>query len=458
MGFGFKKFKFSQVNEATASMSSDPSVNKFATNSDMGSEQLQIIPEYHEIKNLLVADNQIVLVTGGAGTGKSTLIRWLFKQFSGSVLLAAPTGLAALNIGGKTIHSLCRLPPTWILPQDIRVHPRSLAKFAKILIIDEISMVDANLLDGIDHYFRKNRENESPFGGVSVLMVGDLFQLPPIVDTNKEQLFKSKYSSPKFFSAKSIQDAEFHFVELTKCFRQKDEDFYSVLNKIREGQEIKESVDVINRVCRISNDPEDGYITLSPRHVQVDRINNMKMRSLTGNPMTYLGSVLGKFNEKQLPVPNKIELKLGAQVMITKNDHGYVNGDIGVITHLSQYRIKVQLLDRNKEVEVPYATWEQYDFVFDVAENRIIRKVVGTYRQLPVIPAWAMTIHKSQGLTIDKVHLDLGIGSFDTGQTYVALSRCPSWKNLTLARPLKSEDIKVDAQAVKFYAELRNQT
>ena len=449
---------FGEVNKAVARATSGGRLMTHGTKPKFNTDSLaeiEVLPEYLEVKEALRKSVPLIFVTGGAGTGKSTFIRWLDNEFRGKTLLCAPTGIAALTISGKTIHSLCRFPPSWIVDTDIKNSPKSLASQAQILIVDEISMVNANVLDAMDKFFKLNRRNNSPFGGISVVMVGDLFQLPPIVANTTRPLFDATYESPKFFSAKAITGSEFYSVELKKAFRQVDQSFVNLLQNVREGKEISATLSSLNSNCKIATNPEPGTISLSPRHVDVDRINSERLAGLSGGVSTFTGTATGQFNEKQLPVPKLIELKVGAQVLMAKNSPKYVNGDIAIVTKIFRDRIEVMLTRRQEVVEVRIATWEQFDYQFNNDAKEIERRVVGTFTQLPVILAWAMTIHKSQGLTLERVHIDMGSGSFETGQTYVALSRCRSMDTLSLAKPLKSEDVKVDSKSKAFYAEIR---
>jgi ATP-dependent DNA helicase PIF1 len=418
-------------------------------------EKIQVLPEYLEVKELINESFPMILVTGGAGTGKSTFIRWLDREFKGQTLICAPTGIAALTVQGSTIHRLCKFPPSWIVDDDIKKDPKSLAKHAKILIIDEISMVNANLLDSVNKFFKLNRGSRKPFGGITVVMVGDLFQLPPIVTEATRGLFDSLYESPKFFSADALTQSEYYAIELKKAFRQTDQEFVDLLSKIREGRNISSAIKTLNSSCQITEIPSPGTITLSPRLVDIERVNSERLKNLAGEVKVFNGVLTGKFSEKQLPVPNEIKLKLGAQVMIAKNGKNYLNGDVATVTEILTDRVKVMLTDRKEVVEVPISVWQQFEYTFNEETEEIERVVTGSYSQLPVVLAWAMTIHKSQGLTLSSVHLDLGKGAFETGQTYVALSRCRSLKTLTLARPIRSEDILVDPQAVAFYKEIR---
>lgn len=447
---------FGQVDRSVASATkqvntkSQPRVKQ-----KVATEKIEVLPEYLEVKELISQAFPMILVTGGAGTGKSTFIRWLDKEYKGQTLICAPTGIAALTVQGSTIHRLCKFPPSWIVEDDIKIDQKSLAKHAKILIIDEISMVNANLLDSVSKFFQLNRKDSRPFGGICVVMVGDLFQLPPIVTETTRKLFESLYESPKFFSADSLMKSEFYAVELTKAFRQVDQEFVNLLSMIREGRNLTSAVKILNNTCNITESPPPGTITLSPRLADIERVNSERLKKLAGESKVFVGVLTGKFSESQVPVPNRIELKVGAQVMIAKNGKSYVNGDVATVTEIFKDRVKVMLTERKQVVEVPISVWSQYEYKFNEETKEIERVISGSYSQLPVVLAWAMTIHKSQGLTLSSVHLDLGKGAFETGQTYVALSRCRSLKTLSLKRPIRNEDILVDPQAVAFYKEIR---
>jgi ATP-dependent exoDNAse (exonuclease V) alpha subunit len=451
-----EKKTFGQVDRSVAAATKQiVAKSESKKNSVSVQEKIQVLPEYLEVKELINESFPMILVTGGAGTGKSTFIRWLDREFKGQTLICAPTGIAALTVQGSTIHRLCKFPPSWIVDGDIQKDPKSLAKYAKILIIDEISMVNANLLDSVNKFFQLNRGNKKAFGGICVVMVGDLFQLPPIVTQATRELFESLYESPKFFSADALMQSEYYFVELSKAFRQVDQEFVDLLSKIREGRNLSSAISTLNNSCKITDTPPPGTITLSPRHADIERVNNERLKRLPGKIKVFNGVFTGRFSEKQVPVPNKIELKVGAQVMIAKNGKNYVNGDVATVTEIFADRVKLMLTDRKEVVEVPISVWQQFEYKLNEKTKEIERVISGSYSQLPVVLAWAMTIHKSQGLTLSSVHLDLGKGAFETGQTYVALSRCRSLKTLSLARPIRSGDILVDSQAIAFYKEIR---
>jgi len=426
-----------------------------ASDSSSLTSSIEVIPEYTVVKDLVESGPRTVLVTGGAGTGKSTLIQWLRSQFDGSTIVAAPTGIAALTAGGQTIHSLCGFPPAWLLDFDIRRKSRSPVAKADLLVLDEVSMINANMLDAVDSFFRLNRSSSQPFGGVSVVLIGDLFQLPPIVTAETAPLFRKEYSSPKFFAARALQNAPFDAVELTRPFRQHDALFVSLLSNIREGTDVERTLQGLNSSVLISNDGHSGAVWLSPRNADVDRLNHERLASLSGKEVTYIARKSGTFRTNPLPAPAELRVRVGAQVVMASNSQGWVNGSIATVTGVHQDRMTVRLRDSDKTFDVPPNTWEQYEYQWSEESERIERVVVGSFTQIPANLAWAMTIHKSQGLSLDAVHLDLGSGAFATGQTYVALSRCRSMETLSLSRPLQAKDVFVDREAVAFYGAIR---
>lgn len=418
-------------------------------------ESIQVTEEYEEIKRLIDEENKLIFVTGGAGTGKSTFIRWIDGQFAGNVAVAAPTGIAALTVSGVTIHKLCKFPPAWIVDTDIKFDRKSIVSKIDILILDEISMVNANLLDAIDKYCKVNRENKRPFGGLTIIMVGDLFQLPPVVTHATKPLFQREYRSAKFFAANAVIKSSPSGVELSSPFRQKDERLIRLLANIREGINLESSIAEFNENCVITDKPPVGAVHLAPRNKDVEIINTRELSKLPLPEITYQSKLDGKFSERQLPAPDKVSLRVGAQVVFLNNTKEWVNGNVGVVSTISRDKVAVKLIDSNKTVDVKPVEWKNYDYIYDEKEDKVVRQVIGTFTQIPLSLAWAMTIHKSQGLTLDKVHLDLGIGAFETGQTYVALSRSRSMSSITLARRLAPSDILVDREAVEFYRAIR---
>lgn len=414
---------------------------------------VEVLPEYEAVRRLVADGCPLVLVTGGAGTGKSTFIRWLDQQFAGQCILSAPTGIAALTIEGKTIHSLCKLPPAWIVRDDVRVNQKAqaLLKKAKVLVIDEISMVNANLLDAVDLFFRLNREQSRPFGGISVVMVGDLFQLPPVVKRDVRPLFEATYSSPKFFAAHCIASSPIQRIDLTRAFRQVDQEFVNLLDSIRRGSHIEESIRRLNESALRTDEPPAGAVWLCPRNKDVERVNEIWLAKCPGPSRRYQSVLEGQFDDSILPVPANLELRVGAQVILANNTEHWNNGTIAVVHELGERSIKVALPNRPSLVEVFPHSWDRFDYDLSQVTGQIERKPIGRYTQLPVNLGWAMTIHKSQGITVGKVHLDLGQGAFEFGQTYVALSRCRTLTDISLAREIRSSDVLVDPESVAFH-------
>ncbi|MBT3447645.1 MAG: AAA family ATPase [Candidatus Thioglobus sp.] len=426
---------------------------------DFDISSIDILPEYELVRELVINKFPITFITGGAGTGKSTFVRWLQCEFRGSILLGAPTAIAAINIGGKTLHSLCQLPPAWIIPSDIKYTPRRReVKEAKLLVIDEISMVTANVLDGVSEFLKLNRGIDKPFGGLPIIMIGDMFQLPPVVNNSVKDNFERIYGSAKFYNAKCITESTYYAVELKKTYRQSDQVLVDLLSKIREGRDLKDTLYSFNSQCTITNTPPNGAVWLSPRNAEVDTRNLKKLNEILSELQIYKGVLSGRFKSNGLPSPLELTLKKGAQVMFTKNDTNkhWINGTIGIVEKMDIGNIVVRLSESDKLVDVGKSTWTDYQYKWNDTNNRIDREEAGSYVQFPLTLAWAITIHKSQGRTIDRVHLDLGGGAFETGQTYVALSRCRSFKGLSLVRPVTEKDILVDYESKDFYNKLRS--
>lgn len=420
---------------------------------------IDVLPEYHLVKKLVENRFPLIFVTGGAGTGKSTFVRWMLKEFKGSVLLGAPTAMSAMTIGGKTLHSLCQLPPKWIIKSDIKHAPkRKEITEAKLLIIDEISMVTSNLLDGVSAFLRLNRGVNEPFGGIPVIMVGDMFQLPPVVEEPVKPLYEQVYGTPKFYNAKCLQNTTYYAIEFNKTYRQSDQDYVDILTKLREGVDLEKTIKELNNRCLITQRLRPGAVWLSPRNAEVKFRNTHEINKLAGKPKTYRGLFSGKFPMDRLPAPKTLLLKVGAQIMFTRNDTAqrWINGSVGVVTRMLKDKVFVELADTGKLVDVGRVQWTDYHYGWNKRTLAIERTAVGSYRQFPLIPAWASTIHKSQGKTIENVHLDLARGAFETGQTYVALSRCRSITGLSMSRPLRVSDFLLDYESKRFYYTLRN--
>lgn len=397
-----------------------------------------------------------LFVTGRAGTGKSTLLTALREMLSEELVVVAPTGLAAVNVGGQTIHSFFGFPPRLLRPDDIRRsrNGRVMRKL-KFLIIDEVSMVRSDIMWAIDQALRVNRGRpREPFGGVRLAMFGDLHQLPPVVDEGEvAEHLDSAHGGPFFFSIAALQEgAGTALVELSQVFRQKDEALICVLNRVREGEVDEDDLQALNdRVHPIRTLAEGAdYVILTPTNAAAKRINEAYLTRLEGKLFQYKATTTGDYNASAQPTDDALALKAGAKVMLLRNDPDkrWVNGTIAKVSRLEEKRVWVEV--GGEEHEIEKASWESRRYAFDTEQGKIVESVVGEFHQFPLRLAWALTIHKSQGLTLDKVYIDLGRGTFAHGQAYVALSRCRTLEGLALARPLKPSDIMFDPAAMGY--------
>ena len=407
-----------------------------------------------EVKQALAAimDHQpVIMILGRAGTGKTTLIRTILDQDEDNQVVVAPTGVAAVNAGGQTIHSFFRIPPR--LHNLSEIQPRrggaKLFKNLKRVIIDEISMVRADLLDAVDYALQINRKDSRPFGGVQMVLVGDFLQLPPVVRRDEEEILSSKgYETPFAFSAKCLSNIEVTTIELSKVHRQDDLEYIQMLGNMRSGHDLEATVEAFNSRCLGDHRRDAVPVILAGTNAVADRYNVRGLQSLTGEQVSYEGIVAGEFNidTDKMPTPETLTLKVGARIMMVKNDKDkrWVNGSLGTVKRLEKDRIWVALDDKAGEFEVVKTSWENIRYEWDEEKGHIEAKVVGSYSQIPVIPAWALTIHKAQGLTLENVRVDLAQGAFASGQTYVALSRARSLDGLSLASPLKVADVMID--------------
>ena len=397
-----------------------------------------------------------LFVTGRAGTGKSTLLRALRYLITDEYVVVAPTGLAAVTAGGQTIHSFFGLPPRLVRSDDIRRSRNgALMRKLKLLVIDEISMVRSDLMWAIDQSLRVNRGRpREPFGGVRLIMFGDLHQLPPVVqDAEVAQHLDSEFGGPFFFSVSALREgAGTHLVELSQVFRQSDEDLVKVLNRVREGDADEEDLELLNgRVNPVRTLGEgDPYVILTPTNASAHRINMAYLDALGGAPRTYEAGITGDYSAGAHPTDTILMLKPAAKVILLRNDadRRWVNGTVARISRLEEKRVWVEV--DGKEHEIEPVAWESRRYAYDTAAQKIVETVAGTFKQFPVRLAWALTIHKAQGLTLDRVYIDLGRGTFAHGQTYVALSRCRTLEGLALARPLKPHDILFDRAAMGY--------
>ncbi len=430
---------------------------------DSPPQQLEFTPQFEKTLRLLENTDRSLFITGRAGTGKSTLLNYFRQTTKKKLVVLAPTGVAALNVQGQTIHSFFSFRPD-ITPDKVkRLQPskQKLIRSLDAIIIDEISMVRADLLDCVDLALRLNRDYENvPFGGLQMILIGDLYQLPPVVIPREEKVFSLHYESPYFFSANVFRDKNFRleYVELDKVFRQKDQSFLELLNAIRNRSISEEQLARLNARYLPDFQPEEDefYLTLTSTNEAADAINQEKLDHLPGKNRYYQGEIEGEFEEAYLPTSKVLALKEGAQVMLLTNDpYGrWVNGSIGRIEEIIKPETGAEVvmvrLSSGELVDILPHQWEIFHFELDQKKNKIISRVVGTFNQYPLRLSWAVTIHKSQGKTFDRVVVDIGRGTFAHGQVYVALSRCTSFEGLVLKKPIKKGHILMDYRVVRF--------
>ena len=394
-----------------------------------------------------------IFLTGKAGTGKTTFLKTIMEHSRKRPIVVAPTGVAAINAGGVTIHSFFQLPFSPYVPGakveskfDFGKEKRKIIASSDLLIIDEISMVRADLLDAIDAVLRRFREHGQPFGGMQLLMIGDLAQLTPVVTPEDERILKPYYDTPYFFGSKALQQIDYVTIQLTHVYRQQDESFIALLNEIREGHPSTEALSKLNSRCQPTfiPRPEEPYIRLTTHKNLASFYNESELQKLPGRSYQYRAEVKGTFPEYSYPTAETLVLKEGAQVMFVKNDpsgeHLYYNGRIGRVMEASEKRLTVYCEGDANAIEVEPLEWENTCYTLNEQTREIESEVQGTFKQLPLRLAWAITIHKSQGLTFDRAIIDAN-QSFAPGQVYVALSRCRTLEGLVLASPL-------DARAV----------
>jgi ATP-dependent DNA helicase PIF1 len=423
---------------------------------------IEVIPEFAFILETIRDGRPSLFVTGRAGTGKSTLIRFLTEQLQGCVVVA-PTGLAAINVGGSTIHSFFRLPPYILNPEEVLLPSRHILPVLtslKVLIVDEVSMVKPDVVDCIDNMLKRARGNDRPFGGVQVVFVGDLLQLPPVVaDAESSKFYTSRYRSCSFFDADVFHRLKLPCVELTTVFRQASHDFISLLDRIRLNQDHREAVAQINRTCFLQKPeaPKSGMFLVTT-NAMAFAINSGELNRLQTEVHQFVAVVDGKvdLDKDEFQAPRLLELKVGAQVILVKNHKPqWVNGTLGRVVSIGQSSIRVELSNSGNIVDVEREIWEKIEYRYDGNEKQISRKITGTFKQFPMTLGWAITIHKSQGMTLDSVRIDLGDGAFCSGQTYVALSRCRDIGGIQLDRPISMRDVKADPRILDFYANLQ---
>ena len=414
-----------------------------------------------DILELLEEDIQhFIYLTGAAGTGKTTLIERVKDECLLKKMVVAPTGVAALNIGGSTINSAFRIGfDTFPVIQESK-DPRfkKLLKNLELLIIDEISMVRAPMLDAISETLQIHRNSSKPFGGIHVLACGDLFQLPPVVKENEETAIFERYESVYFFSADNFQAIESpSFFELVSSFRQQDDkEFYDLLNNVRLGQNLEESIKTINQTCHNPEFDTESSLIITSRKYRAEQINEEMLNLIDGPATAAKSKEQGELNENDLPAPRELRVKENAKVMFIKNDPDgrWVNGTIGLVIDCSDKNKKVIKVKVGKEVfKVKREEWNKVRYIYDEFNDEMEEEVVSSFKQFPLKLGWAVTIHKAQGLTLESCSVDLGDGAFATGQAYVALSRCKTLDSLNLYRELKVRDALVDPDIQDFHAE-----
>jgi ATP-dependent exoDNAse (exonuclease V) alpha subunit len=404
---------------------------------------------------LIEGEAPLVLVHGGAGTGKTTFLQRLRKHDGKRQVFVAPTGVAALNVGGQTIHSFFGLPPRLLNRDEIKPRPfaRRLMRKLDRLVVDEVSMARADLVDAMDLSLRLARNRDEPFGGVQVVLVGDFLQLAPVVPVVEQEILAGLgYEGPYAFHARVLAGAPVAGVGFTTVHRQSDATFVSWLDALRRGRDVERAVAALNEACVGSHREGRAPVLLAGTNARVDAYNAEGMARLATPEVGFAATTAGEFGlaGDRLPVPERLALKVGARVMAVRNDAArrYVNGSTGTVVGLGEGGARVRF-DSGVEMEIEPETWERIRYEADETGERIVSKVVGSYTQLPLVPAWAVTIHKAQGLTLEDVRIDLGY-AFAPGQTYVALSRARSLAGLSLVQPLRPRDIRVDPRVVAF--------
>ncbi len=415
---------------------------------------LDINDEFKSAFDLMEYTKECLFITGKAGTGKSTLLKYFKANTGKKIVVLAPTGVAAINVGGQTVHSFFRLPPKIIQKDTIkRLRDKSLLKNLDMVIIDEVSMVRSDLMDGIDYALRLNRgKMKVPFGGIQMVFFGDLFQLSPVVENEARQLLEERYSSPYFFSAKVFDDCHIRAVELSTIYRQKDTSFMELLNRVRNKEHVEEDLDTLNKRVRkdATASDKDTTVILTTTNILASTINQDRLSKLSSKEMTYEAKVFGKFDESTYPTNASLKLKKGAQVILLKNDPDkrWVNGTLAKVVALSKDSIVVDT--NGLSYDISAVKWQKIKYSYNEDEDKIKTEVVGDFAQYPIKLAWAITIHKSQGQTFDKVIIDMGHGAFTHGQLYVALSRCTCMDGIKLKRPVTHSDIIFDQRIYQY--------
>ncbi|OQX16019.1 MAG: hypothetical protein BWK76_12200 [Desulfobulbaceae bacterium A2] len=411
-----------------------------------------------------------LFLTGRAGTGKTTFLHQFRKKSAKRLIVTAPTGVAAINAGGVTLHSFFQLPFGPFVPGSEAQEQDAPRKFSRdkrvlvqgldLLVIDEISMVRADMLDGVDTVLRRLRRSDLPFGGVQLLMIGDLHQLPPVVKEEEWDILRQFYASPYFFASQALKRCDYLTVELERIYRQADAGFIDLLNRVRDNSLDAATLAVLNQRCPtdFQSDGHEGYITLCSHNRGADLVNEERLRAIRGTSHAMPAEVTGDFPAHAFPAPARLELKVGAQVMFVRNDPSpdklYFNGKIARVTRVGDDLVEVHCADYGHKIAVEPTTWENIRYRLDPERQAIVEENIGSFTQYPLKLAWAITIHKSQGLTFDKAIIDAG-AAFAHGQVYVALSRCRTLEGLVLRTPLPRDAVITDEAVRRFSAQER---
>lgn len=425
--------------------------------------EIEINPEFAHALERMHSGKGYLFITGKAGTGKSTLLEHFRAHAERKPVVLAPTGVAALNVGGQTIHRFFRfgidVTPSKLQASRKRPRNANLYRNLRTIIIDEVSMVRADLLDCVDTFLRKHGpRRRQPFGGLQMIFVGDLYQLPPVVTGEEREIFQTLYDTPYFFSAEALQSANLEIIELEKVYRQKDSRFVEILNHVRNDTVDEADIAALNARLDPSYTPDAGEfcVTLTTTNRNADAINDKKLESLPGKTLVSVAEIEGDFGREHHPTAVELSIKPNAQIMLLNNDaeHRWVNGSIGTIKSIQQPEsgqptVIARLNDGDSLVEVEPHAWELIRFTLE--NGQIATERIGRFRQLPLRLAWAVTIHKSQGKTFDNIVVDLERGAFAAGQTYVALSRCTSLDGIVLKRPITDKSIRADWRVCKFF-------
>lgn len=420
---------------------------------------IELTDEFAKAFQLIEETNESFFVTGKAGTGKSTLLKYFRSKTEKNIAVVAFTGLAAINVNGQTIHSFFGFPIGFIHPNAVRKNDDLvfLLRSLDTIIVDEVSMLRADLMDAIDKSLRIHRDNPKPFGGVQMVFIGDMYQLPPIIEKDLSEVYSKYYKTPYFFSADVFSFMKLPLINLERIHRQNDPEFIEILNCIRERKNLSKALDRLNQNVSFNfNDLQNGdTVVLSTTNEKVREVNSFFLDKLPSKPQIYSSSIEGDFDPKSYPTDEKLYLKEGAKIMFIKNDPDkqYVNGDIGIITKLTPFSIEVKC--KGSTFVVKRQRWEKIKYGYVPSEiegekGNVTKTVVGSFEQYPLRLAWAITIHKSQGQTYNNVFIDFHKGSFTSGQTYVALSRCKTLDGIKLQRPIKESDVILDHRITEF--------